>query len=73
MALTAYKPRIYSDATSMLVFEGPADVAVEWSVLSGPGTVEALSDSTDGRGLACAIYHADGILGDAVVRCTHGT
>ena len=73
MTLTAYKPRIYSDATSMLVFEGPANVAVEWSVSAGPGTVEGLSNSTDARGLACAIYHADGTPGEAVVRCTHGT
>lgn len=73
MALTAYKPSIYSDATSMIVFEGPANVAVQWTVSSGAGTVEALSDSTDARGLACAIYHADGTVGDAVVRCTHGT
>ena len=72
MPLTAYKPRIYSDATSMIVFNGPANVAVTWSVESGPGTVEALSDSTDSRGVACAIYHADGTLGQAVVRCTHG-
>lgn len=69
--LTAYKPRIYSDATSMLVFEGPANVAVEWSVAAGPGTVEGLSNSTNDRGLACAIYHADGTPGEAVVSCTY--
>ncbi len=73
MSLTAYKPRIYSDATSMLVFTGPANVAVEWSITSGPGTVEALSASTDDRGLACAIYHADGDVGVAVVEVAHGT
>ena len=72
MSLTAYKQTIFSDATSMLVFNGPADVAVEWSVSSGPGTVEALSNSTDSRGVACAIYHADGTVGAAVIRVSHG-
>lgn len=69
--LTAYKQTIYADATSMLVFQGQANVAVEWSITSGAGTVEPLSDATDERGIAGAIYRADGTVGDAVVRCAH--
>ena len=71
--LTAYKQTIFSDATSTIVFRGPPNVAVEWSIESGPGTVEALSLATDERGVAGAIYHADGTVGDAVVRVAHGS
>ena len=71
--LTAYKPIIYSDATSLIVFKGPANVAVSWSIASGPGTIEPLSSATDDQGVAGAVYHADGTTGDAVVRCQHGT
>lgn len=70
--LTAYKQRIYSDATSVLVFQGPANVAVVWSIESGPGTVEGLSLATDDRGVAGAVYRADGTTGDAVIRCSYG-
>ena len=72
MSLTAYKSHIYSDATSILVFRGPANVAVQWSIASGLGAVEALSNSTDSRGVACAIYDPEGSIGQVVVRCTHG-
>jgi hypothetical protein len=70
--ITAYKRRIFADATSMLVFRGPANVALTWSIASGPGTVEALSNSTDDLGVACAIYRVDGTTGDAIIEAQHG-
>jgi hypothetical protein len=71
--LTAYKASIFCDATSILVFRGPPNVAVAWEIASGPGTIEGLSNSTDLNGVACAIYRADGSAGQAVCRVSHGS
>lgn len=73
MSLSAYKSTIYADAASIIVFAGPPNVAVAWSLPSGPGTLAPLSNSTNALGVACAVYHGDGTPGQAVVRCTSGT
>lgn len=70
--LTVYPRRIRADATSLFVFQGPANVAVQWSVQSGPGTITPLSTFTDSRGLAAARYNPAGLTGTAVVRVSHG-
>lgn len=71
--LRAVPERIYADATSLVVFQGPANVAVNWSIHLGSGTLEPLSDATDARGLAAALYRAAGSPGTAIVRCRYGT
>lgn len=75
MSIVALSNPVLDDATSVLLFRGPANVMVAWTVVSGPGIVTSLTgDATDSRGLAMALYNPNGGgAGIAVVRCTHGT
>ncbi|WP_454752154.1 hypothetical protein [Cupriavidus necator] len=62
-----------ADATAILVFEGPADVAVTWAVASGAGVVTPFGAKTDASGRAWAKYDPAGIAGAAVIEVQHGT
>ena len=71
--LIAVKPRIYADATSLVVFVGPPNVTVKWTLVSGPGDLTALATRTDDTGRAAARWKPNGLTGTAVVRCEYGT
>lgn len=71
--LTAFKPTIYADASSLIVFQGPANVTVAWSIQSGPGTLTPLSTRTNQFGVAAARWTPAGATGTAVIRCSHGS
>lgn len=73
MSLNANPARVRADGSTLLLFEGPSDVAVSWTVASGPGHVVALADVTDAAGRAWAVYYPDGGSGSARVRVEHGT
>lgn len=73
MTITAYPSAPRADASSLLAFDGPANVLVSWSVTAGPGTVTALSSTTDATGRAWALYKPNGVEGTATVRVDHGT
>lgn len=62
-----------ADATAIVVFEGPPNVAVTWLVASGPGVVTPLSGRTDAQGRAWAKYDPAGIPGPATIEVEHGT
>lgn len=70
--LHAYKKRVVADASSLIVFRGPANVAVSWSLTYGLGDIEPLSTSTDDQGVACAVYRPNGTVGTAVVGVSYG-
>jgi hypothetical protein len=72
MTITAYPSNPQVDATAMLVFSGPPNVAVSWALV-GSGSLAPETEATDGRGIAAAIY-TPGTAGDTVmVSVTHGT
>ncbi len=72
MSLTAYPQNPQADGTALIVYAGPPNVAVEWS-LTGSGSLTPQSFSTDERGAAGAIY-TPGTAGDLVtISITHGT
>jgi hypothetical protein len=75
MSLVALSNPVRDDATSIVLFRGPVNVVVQWSVESGPGIVTPYGPSvTDSRGCAMAIYNPNGGgAATAVVRVTHGT
>lgn len=75
MSLVALSNPVLDTATSVVLFRGPPDVVVQWSVASGPGVVTSVGASvTDSRGCAMAIYNPNGGgAATAVVQVTHGT
>lgn len=73
MTITAYPATPRADASSLLAFDGPANVLVAWSVTAGPGTVTPLTNSTDATGRAWAVYRPNGVTGAATVQVQHGT
>lgn len=74
MTITTLSNPLLDDATSVLIYKGPANVIVYWSVQSGPGTVVPTGDSaTNGQGLAMALYTpGGGGAATAVISVTHG-
>ena len=72
MTITAYPQAPRADASALLAFDGPAHVIVEWSIVSGPGTVTPLVDATDATGRAWAVYRPNGASGTATIRAQHG-
>lgn len=73
MTITAYPRTPRADASSLLAFDGPANVLVAWSVVSGPGTVTPITNATDETGRAWALYEPNGVEGAATVEVTYGT
>jgi hypothetical protein len=72
MTISAYPPNVAVDATSLLVFSGPPNVAVEWT-LTGSGLLTPGAAYTDANGNAHALY-TPGTVGDVVtIEVTHGT
>lgn len=69
--LRAVPQVIKSDATSLIIFSGPPNVAVEWS-LSGAGQLSEQSSSTGSNGAASAKYTPvnDGSESSSVVEIT---
>jgi hypothetical protein len=63
--LTAYPVSPAADASTLLVYQGAANRAVEWT-LTGSGTLAALSRTTDHAGIAGARY-TPGIAGATVL------
>ena len=72
MTISAMPTLPRADASSLLTFDGPANVLVDWSVVSGPGTVTPLGDATDVTGRAWAVYRPNGESGTATIRVQHG-
>lgn len=73
MSLRMLSNPLHADATAILVFEGPANVAVTWAVASGAGVVTPFAPQTDASGRAWAKYDPAGIAGAAVIEVQHGT
>ena len=72
MTITASPATPRADASALLTFDGPANVIVEWSVASGPGTVTPLNHATDAAGRAWAVYRPNGAYGTTTIRVQHG-
>ena len=73
MTISAVPASLHADASALLAFDGPAHVIVDWSIVSGPGTVTPLADATDATGRAWAVYRPNGVSGTATIRVRHGT
>lgn len=73
MTISAMPATPRADASTLLAFDGPPHVIVEWSIASGPGTVTPLADATDATGRAWAVYRPNGASGTATIRVRHGT
>lgn len=71
MTITVYPAPVRADASALVVFSGPADRSLAWS-LDGPGTLTPLSLSTDRNGQAAARYTPSGI-GSATISVEYGT
>lgn len=69
--ITAYPSRVRADATAFLVFEGQPWRTVEWS-LTGTGSIEALQEYTDERGIAYAKYTPGTVGTSPVITVTMG-
>lgn len=54
-ALTAHPSGVAADASSLLLYQGLQNRAVQWA-LTGSGTLVALSAKTDHAGVAAARY-----------------
>ena len=72
MTITAYPAAPRADASALLAFDGPANVLVDWSVVSGPGSVTPIANATDATGRAWAVYRPGGSTGTAKIRVQHG-
>jgi type 1 fimbria pilin len=70
-SLTAYPPNVRADGTALLVFKGPADVSLTWSVV-GTGAISDASLYTDARGMASAKYTPGTVGATATVTVTYG-
>jgi hypothetical protein len=71
MTISAYPQNVAVDATSLLIFSGPPNVSIEWT-LTGSGLLEPAEACTDAAGRAHAIY-TPGTVGDVVtIEVTHG-
>lgn len=72
MTITASPATPRADASALLAFDGPAHVVVDWTVVSGPGRVTPMSNTTDATGRAWAVYRPNGEPGVATIRVQHG-
>lgn len=70
--IVALTPHISPTATSLVAFVGEPMRQVQWSVVSGPGSVRALRPYTDEHGNAWAVYDPEGGEGEAVVQVAYG-
>lgn len=73
MSMTLYPGPPHADGSCLIAFDGPPGVAVTWTVINGPGHIDAQSAATDASGRAWAIYSPDGGTGTATIEVTHGT
>ncbi|MGZ5709985.1 MAG: hypothetical protein ACXWIJ_12520 [Burkholderiales bacterium] len=72
MTISAYPPNVAEDATSLLIFSGPPNVSVQWT-LTGSGFLTPGEAYTDASGHAHAIY-TPGTAGDVVtIEVKYGT
>ena len=72
MSLNAYPINPRANASALLVFKGPPNVAVSWA-LAGYGSITPQSAHTDARGVAGAVF-VPVSAGDVVtITVTHGT
>jgi hypothetical protein len=62
--------RVRSSGGCVVVFKGPANRTVAWSLASGYGTLTAYTTRTNAVGQAIARYDAGGIPGRVVIRAT---
>lgn len=60
MSINVYPSPVRADTTALVVFSGPADRVVSWSI-SGPGTLVPVSNFTDHNGQAAARYTPSGV------------
>ncbi len=71
MRLEATSPLRVDGGTVFVLSGAPADVAVEWILVTGEGELLALADRTDANGIASARYRPNAgavpaAVGDAV-------
>lgn len=71
MTITALPARIRADATALVIVMAAPNRTVAWS-MSGPGTLEIITDVTDAGGRAYAKYVPDGGTGSAIVSAVYG-
>lgn len=55
--ITVYPSQLYADSTgALIIFTGPPNRAVAWSLAAGDGTLTPISSFTDAAGRAAAKY-----------------
>jgi len=70
MTISLLSSPVREDAPVLVLFSGPADRVVAWS-LSGPGTLTPLASATDRNGQAAARYTPAGV-GTATISVEYG-
>lgn len=69
--LSCASSRLANGATATLTFTGPANTAVAWAVVSGPGTLSAQQTSTNANGIATATLTCNSTgLGSIIAKAT---
>lgn len=72
LAIAALPQYIQPDATSLIVFNGPPNVALSWALL-GNGALQDASTFTGANGHASARFVPGATLGTSFVEVTYGT
>lgn len=65
MSVRAVPTVVAIDASSLIIAQGPADVAVYWSV-TGNGTLYPIHLVTGNNGVAAAVLYPTGAAGDEI-------
>ena len=69
--LTSYPAGVAADASSLLLYQGVPNRAVQWA-LTGSGTLAALSARTDHAGVAAARYTPGTVGATVLIEVTAG-
>lgn len=72
LAISALPQYVQPDATSLVIFNGPPNVALSW-VLIGDGTLEDAASFTGANGHASARFVPGATLGTSFIEVTYGT
>jgi len=71
--LIAVPARVQVGGTSLLIFTGAPNIAVEWAVIVGDGTITVIGDQTDDQGQAVASYTPGTVDTNITIQVTYGT
>lgn len=63
---------VRSGGSQILIFVGPPNRVVQWTITTGSGELIPYTDITDENGMASCMYHAGESQGELVITVTYG-